>query len=109
MAASNRAAASAVRQETDRLTGTHLRAKFERITPASDEELTVLSQLLNKQMVAIIADPKARGWFKLFQHMDDDRSGRISYRAAPALARTPATTDGSPSPHGPPLPNPQTS
>ena len=80
-------AVKAVRDETDRLTGTDLRAKFDKVKTAGDAEVTVLSELLNKQAIKIIADPNARGWFKLFNHMDDDRSGRISYKELIGMVR----------------------
>ena len=33
------------------------------------------------------ADPAARGWYKLFKHMDDDGSGRISYAELEDMVR----------------------
>ena len=81
--AKNQCEAAAVRAETDRRSGKELKAKFAHIKVADEAQVVALSERLNDQMAHIIADPHARQWYKLFRHMDDDDSGRISYRAPP--------------------------
>merc|ERR1719221_537431 len=46
---------------------------------ATQAEIEQVAALLNSTMLKIIHDPRARGWYKLFNHMDDDLSGKISY------------------------------
>ena len=59
------------------------------VEPASAEALVELSKLMNAKLQdpAIFPDPQARDWFKLFVHMDDDRSGKITYREFSELCR----------------------
>ena len=51
-----------------------------------DEELS-LSRLLNEKL-SIFPDPNARSWYKLFRHIDDDGSGRVSYAELVDLLRS---------------------
>ena len=45
-----------------------------------------LSRLLNEKL-SIFPDPNARSWYKLFRHIDDDGSGRVSYAELVDLLR----------------------
>lgn len=46
---------------------------------ASDAEVEAVALMLKRRMDEIIPDPKARGWYKMFIHLDDDCSGKITY------------------------------
>mmetsp|Transcript_53674 Transcript_53674/g.156451 ORF Transcript_53674/g.156451 Transcript_53674/m.156451 type:complete len:254 (-) Transcript_53674:70-831(-) len=46
---------------------------------ATKEELDQVATLLHKRMHEILEDPGASPWYKLFNHIDDDGSGKISY------------------------------
>ena len=54
------------------------RAKTMGTEPMSESSVLKLSKLLNKAMVPIFADPAARCWYKLFQHMDNNKTGNIT-------------------------------
>jgi len=47
-----------------------------------------LSIRFNQALVDLIDDPQKRSWFKLFQAMDTDRSGRISYAEFSSMVRS---------------------
>ena len=55
--------------------------------PAAEEDVAVLAQQLNGRVCELIDDPRSRQWFKLFKHMDDDGSGRISYKELLGMIR----------------------
>ena len=76
----NRAIAVAKKREMDKLAGRETALMLSQVHPASAEEMQEMSERLNGQMNLLIKDPKARQWFKLFAHMDDDRSGRLTYK-----------------------------
>ena len=50
---------------------------------ASQELVTDLSRKMNAQLVKV-PDPAARSWVKLFNKIDEDGSGKITYRRAPS-------------------------
>ena len=56
---------------------------------ATDEELVELSKKMNDRLqdATLFPDPAARDWFKLFTHMDDDRSGKVTYTEFSELCR----------------------
>lgn len=74
--------ATEVRKERDERLHRHLQKKTaDGSSPrvATPEEVEQVAAMLNKRMCEIIVDPLARSWFKLFNHMDDDCSGKINY------------------------------
>jgi len=46
---------------------------------ASKVERDQIATMLNQRMIEIFIDPQARSWYKLFCHMDDDLSGKVSF------------------------------
>lgn len=75
----NAVTAQSLRRELDVLRGTHKAKEFGGIRAATDAEVEQVATLLNQRMVDLFLDPSARSWYKLFVHMDDDCSGKISY------------------------------
>ena len=57
------------------------------IQAADDETVRSLSEKLNDQIPKVITDPGARGWFKLFQQMDADGSGKIAFDEFAGMGR----------------------
>ena len=80
--ATKRAARIAVREDIDRRVGRDVTRQLEMIPPAMQPEVEQLSRLINDKM-SIFADPRARGWFRMFKHLDDDGTGRISFKEVP--------------------------
>jgi len=68
------------------MSGANLSKMWKTVEPAAPEEVRELAELLNAKL-AIFPDPKTRTWFKLFNHMDDDRSGRISFKELLGMVR----------------------
>ena len=54
------------------------------IEAASPEAVQELSVKLNAQLVGVVSDPAAASWFKLFNKIDEDGSGKISFTCAAA-------------------------
>ena len=50
----------------------------ELLAPADKETMQAMSELLNSKLT-LFPDPQTRTWYKLFQRIDNDHSGRISY------------------------------
>ena len=48
------------------------------VSPAAPEQVEALSRSINARFAAN-ADLYRRGWFRFFQLLDDDHSGRIAY------------------------------
>ena len=48
------------------------------VSPAAPEQVDALSRAINARFAAN-ADLYRRGWFRFFQLLDDDHSGRIAY------------------------------
>jgi len=74
----NRAVVNAVKEDLDKRSGRDIRRRLAEVVPASEAELLELSALFNETL-AMFPDPNAREWFRLFKHLDDDGTGRISY------------------------------
>jgi len=86
----NAVTAQVIRQERDERLSRHLMKKGDTAgTPraASMQECEQFSVLLNQRMVEIFIDPRARSWYKLFVHMDDDLSGKINYHELEDMVR----------------------
>ena len=50
------------------------------VQPASEEELRELAVSFNQEMTALLATPgTSASWYKLFNFMDQDKSGRVTY------------------------------
>lgn len=85
--ARNRNSAEELRQDLAKRSGAGLNQKLSHIEPAALADISELSRLLNMQMEKLFADPGAREWYRLFTHMDDDRSGRISLKEFIGMVR----------------------
>ena len=79
VAARNRASANEMRGRLDVMHHRDLKASMTNVEAATPEEVRTLSEQLNLKMCELIEDPAARSWFKLYKHMDDDGSGKMSY------------------------------
>ena len=75
-----------MKDDIDRRTGRELTRKLADVHPARAEDVERLSRMLNQKM-EIFPDPACREWFKLFQHVDDDGTGRISYKELAGMVR----------------------
>ena len=75
----NHATAEELKADIDRRSGRAIANALSQVAPASHEVVIEMSERLNQQMNVLFRDPQSRGWFRLFSHMDDDKSGRISY------------------------------
>lgn len=78
----SRGLAAIVHQERDERLSRHLLKGGEGgASPrvATDDECTKMAIMLNQRMIEIFPDPQARSWYKLFNHMDDDCSGKVNY------------------------------
>ena len=69
--------AAALRADQRARVGTQYLASIRRVAVAEEEEVEALSSAFNAQLEWITG---GREWFKLFRKVDDDASGRISYR-----------------------------
>ena len=49
------------------------------VSKADDATVLALSTRLNQAMAVLEPDANKRGWFRLFQHMDDDGSGKMTF------------------------------
>ena len=49
------------------------------VSAADEATVFALSKRLNQAMAVLEPDANKRGWFRLFQHMDDDGSGKMTY------------------------------
>ena len=85
--AKNRAAAEEVKADLDRRVGRDVSQQLAEVRPAGGELVQQMSERLNAKMDVLFLDPQSREWFKLYAHMDDDGSGRISYREFSGLVR----------------------
>lgn len=54
---------------------------------ASDAEVEHVALMLQRRMDEIIPDPQARGWYKMFLHLDDDCTGKITYSELEDMVR----------------------
>ena len=91
----NAASRKAVKEDIDRRTGRELTRKLADVQAARLDEVERLSKLLNEKM-AIFPDPACREWFKMFAHMDDDQTGRISYKELAGMVREELPNPGPP-------------
>lgn len=75
------AKATSVRQDKEDQIDRRIHAPKDGMEPykASQEEIEKISVMLNQRLAEVVPDPSARGWYKMFNHMDDDCSGKISY------------------------------
>jgi len=75
----------AVRQMSENLTGREITKRFASIAPASETEVAALAIILHEKMAKTFVEPQ---WIKLFQFMDNDRSGRITYDEMEKMVRS---------------------
>ena len=75
-----RVAAMAVRAEMDLITCRNVTRRLAHIEPASEAEQVDLSERFNASLARLFPESKGHMWFKLFQAMDVDKSGRISFK-----------------------------
>jgi len=85
---SNSARAQLVKQERAERLHRHLMKKGA-ASPrvATEDEILNVATMLNTRMKEIFLDPQARSWYKLFNHMDDDCSGKIDYHELTDMIR----------------------
>mmetsp|Transcript_41001 Transcript_41001/g.89583 ORF Transcript_41001/g.89583 Transcript_41001/m.89583 type:complete len:434 (-) Transcript_41001:145-1446(-) len=86
----NSVRAEEVRRLRNELLHRHLLKASDGSSPgrvANEEEVQLVAELLNKRIAEIIPDPQARCWYKLFNHLDEDCSGKISYWELEAMIR----------------------
>lgn len=83
----NRHSAISLREDLNKRCGRELSLRLQNIQPASEDEVWDMAQLLNDRMAQIFLDPNSREWFRLFSHIDDDKSGRISYKEFIGMVR----------------------
>lgn len=57
------------------------------VAPASLEEVTKLSELMNRKLPLVFPNPLARQWFRLFKHIDKDLAGRVYYKRFKSFTR----------------------
>ncbi len=71
--------ATKLRAELDEFSCRDVTRKLANVTPATDSEITMLSQRFNMSLAGLF--PEARGfmWFRLFALLDPDCSGRVSF------------------------------
>lgn len=83
----NHASAEEKKADIDRRSGREIAIALAQVQPADPDSVIDMSERLNQQMDYLFRDPQSRGWFRLFSHMDDDKSGRISYREFIGMVR----------------------
>ena len=71
--------AAKLRAQLDEFSCRDVTRKLAHVTPATDSEITELSQRFNMSLAGLF--PEARGfmWFRLFALLDPDCSGRVSF------------------------------
>jgi hypothetical protein len=71
--------AAKLRAQLDEFSCRDVTRKLAHVTPATDSEITMLSQRFNMSLAGLF--PEARGfmWFRLFALLDPDCSGRVSF------------------------------
>ena len=80
----NKGMADQVRADAENAYDKHAAAGVE---PASVEELKALSEQFHQRLEEMHEDPSKRSWIKLFKHMDQAGSGRITYSEMAAMIR----------------------
>jgi len=86
----NKLAAAALRKEREERMQKHLWKETDAGSGPyvlSDEEKEQASAMLNLRMKEVITDPLARSWFKLFNWIDNDGSGKIDYHEMEEMIR----------------------
>jgi len=73
--------AAELKRERDERLSRRLLKTNEGVQPriATERELQHIAGLFHKRMQQVIEDPQARGWYKMFVHLDSDGSGNINY------------------------------
>jgi len=79
--------AAALRAQRDKMFHRDLKAAMANKPRASDEDIALLSRRLNKRLRELVKPPATPSWFKLFRHMDDDGSGKISFAEFSGMIR----------------------
>ena len=75
----------AARDDMDKRVGRDMNKKFAGIAPASPAAVLDLSKMINAEMAT---QPKhLRDWFRMFQKMDEDGSGRIQFPEVEDMVR----------------------
>ena len=70
-------------EKLDAEQGRNVSQKLQAVEAASEYQVVALSTKLNNAM-QFVSDPAARSWVKLFNKIDEDGSGKITYRRAPS-------------------------
>jgi len=73
--------ATELKRERDERLNRRLLQSHDGIPPrvATEQELQQMAALFHRRMQQVIEDPQARGWYKMFVHLDRDGSGNITY------------------------------
>jgi Ca2+-binding EF-hand superfamily protein len=74
-----RSSAAALRAEMDRHSGRDVTRRLSGVEPAPEKEVVALSKRFNKSLAHLFPESRSHMWFKLFQKMDPDESGQISF------------------------------
>ena len=69
----------AVRAEMDHRTGRDVTRRLAHVQPASEAAQVALSERFNASLARLFPESNGHMWFKLFQAMDTDKSGRIGF------------------------------
>ena len=75
----NRRNAEELRDQMDRISCRDVVRRLSNVRPADEADQTILSEQFNKKLAALYPEVKGHMWFKLFQAMDADGSGRICF------------------------------
>jgi hypothetical protein len=75
------------RRESDKQVGRDMTASLAEVLPADKDSVRRLSELLNSKLT-LFPDPNTRTWYKLFQYIDHNGSGRISWYEFKGFIRT---------------------
>ena len=75
----NRAGAIEYKQSMNAMRGAHLKGIRGAGTPASEAEVRSLATYFIEHMIRTEVDPSKRGWYRLFNQMDEDQDGHISF------------------------------
>ena len=81
-----REGAKAVRVQMDELVGRDITRMLAQVQASSVEEVQAMAERLNAKL-EMFPDPQARSWYKMFKHIDEDASGRISYHEFMLMVR----------------------
>ena len=86
LAADKAAQGAAARADMDERVGRADNKRFEGIAKAEPDAVLMMSKMLNAEM-ASSSEPHVGDWFKMFQKIDEDSSGRIQFPEVEEMVR----------------------